>query len=481
MLGRWDSACQRLELDELHRFSNDPVRVGGTLYWDILRLLHEIKQGLAVAARRTKDVAAIGIDTWGVDFALLDANGQLLQNPVHYRDRRTEGMTRAVNDVIPARALYAETGLQTMPQNTLYQLFALQQRQPELLRRAAKLLFLPDFLGYCLTGQMATELSIARTSQLLNVQSLEWSEELFKKLRLPHGLFAPLAQSGTALGALLPEVQEETGLGPVPVISVCGHDTQSAVCAVPSPSEDVPFAFLSSGTWSLLGTELQVPLVNDQSFRRNITNEGGMQKTRFLKNITGLWLLQESRRHWNRQGESYSFADLERLAQAAEPCARFINPDDPAFAQPGDLPARVAAFLARTGQPAAKDPGAVTRCIYDSLALKYRMVLENLQACTGVRYPCLHVIGGGVRDELLCQRTADACGIPVVAGPVEATVLGNIAVQMIARGALAGLAQARQVVAESYGVKTYSPHENLDAAYARFCGILSETEQHNET
>jgi len=449
MLGRWDGHA--LGLEELHRFPNDAVHVNGTLHWDILRLLHEIKQGLTKAAQH--EITAIGIDTWGVDFGLLDRRGRLLENPVHYRDGRTQGVAEEVDKRIPPEELYAETGLQRMPFNTIYQLYALKLRRPEALENAGRLLFLPDLLGYFLTGEMAAERSIARTSQLLNIHSGEWSQRIFDTLELPRGLFGEIVPSGTALGTLLPEIQEETGLGPVPVISVCGHDTQSAVCAAPAAGEE--FAFLSSGTWSLFGTELDRPIVNETSFAMNMTNEGGFSKTRFLKNITGLWLIQESRRHWARHGGNYSYADLERLALEAPAFARFIDPDDPAFAAPGNVPERIREYCTKTGQPPPASVGETVRCIYESLAMKYRATLEKLETCTNRRYPCLHVIGGGVKDGLLCKMTANACGIPVLAGPAEATVLGNVAAQMIAQGEIKGLKEAREVVRGSVEVKEY--------------------------
>jgi len=451
MLGRWDG--HTLALEELHRFPNEAVRLLGTLHWDILRLLHEIKQGLSKAAQY--DITAIGIDTWGVDFGLLDHRGRLLENPVHYRDSRTEGIAEKVDKLLPPAELYAETGLQRMPFNTIYQLYSLSLHRPVLLERALRLLFLPDLLGYFLTGVKATERSIARTSQLLNVHTGEWSQRIFDSLELPRELFGEIVPSGTMLGALLPEIQEETGLGAVPVISVCGHDTQSAVCAVPAGADD--FAFLSSGTWSLFGTELDRPIVNDTSFALNMTNEGGFDKTRFLKNITGLWLIQESRKHWNRQGNSYSYADLERLALAAPAFARFIDPDNPAFIASGIVPEE-------------HSVGATVRCIYESLAMKYRATLEKLEACTGRRYACLHVMGGGVKDGLLCKMTANACGVPVLAGPAEATVLGNVLAQMIAQGEVAGLREAREVVRGSVEVKEYEPEdvEEWVEAYERF-------------
>ena len=474
MLGRWDGKA--LDLQELHRFSNDAVRVCGTLYWDILRLVHEIKQGLAKASEYDA-IAAIGIDTWGVDFGLLDKNGRLLENPVHYRDSRTDGVAEQADKLIPPRELYEETGLQRLPFNTIYQLYALKTQRPELLEQAKNLLFLPDLLGYFLTGKMTTEMSIARTSQLLNVHTGNWSSRIFESLDLPKELFGEIVPSGMPLGMLLPEIQEETGLGSVPVISVCGHDTQSAVCAVPAESED--FAFISSGTWSLFGTELDKPIVNGTSYATNITNEGGFEKIRFLKNITGLWLIQESRRFWNRRGNNYSYGDLERLSCEAPAFARFIDPDDPAFIAHGNVPGRIREYCVKTGQSPPETVGETVRCIYESLAIKYRATLEKLEACTGNRYARLHVMGGGVKDGLLCKMTANACGIPVLAGPAEATVLGNILVQMIAQGEVDGLKEARQVVRESVELKEYAPEDKgkWDEAYERFVTITNATKE----
>ncbi|MCL2494305.1 MAG: rhamnulokinase [Oscillospiraceae bacterium] len=474
MLGRWDGHA--ITLDELHRFSNDAVRVNGTLYWDILRLLHEIKTGLAKASQH--EITAIGIDTWGVDFGLLDRRGLLLENPIHYRDSRTNGVIEEVDKLLTPRALYDETGLQRLPFNTIYQLYALKSQRPEVLDQAKSLLMLPDLLGYFLTGAMATESSIARTTQLLNVHTGDWSSLIFDKLGLPRELFGEIVPSGTVLGTLLPEIQDETGLGPVPVISVCGHDTGSAVCAVPAAQDDFAkanlygseFAFISSGTWSLFGTELDRPIVNDKSFSYSITNESGFGKTRFLKNITGLWLIQESRRHWNRHSYSYSYADLERLALEAPPFARFIDPDDPAFIAHGNVPERISAYCTKTGQTPPGSVGETVRCIYESLAMKYRATLEKLELCTGKRYNALHVMGGGVKDGLLCKMTARACGIPVLAGPAEATVLGNLLAQMIAQGEVADLRQAREVVRGSFDLDVYGVDdgEAWREAYWRF-------------
>ena len=466
MLGRFDG--RHIRLEELHRFANEPVSVNGTLHWDILRLLHEIKQGLRAAARLGEELHGIGIDTWGVDFGLLDGQGRLMENPVHYRDKRNRGMIEEAAKLMPLDELYDATGIQFMEFNTIFQLLAIKQQQPALLERAERLLFLPDLLGYFLTGKMATEYSIASTSQLLDIRTGDWSDDIMARLGLPRRIFGEITPPGTTLGTLLPDIQEECGLGAVPVISVCGHDTQSAITAVPCPEGD--FAFISSGTWSLFGTELEKPLVSETTRRLNITNEGGCDgRIGFLKNITGLWLIQESRRHWlghpasavfhegDERTSSFSYADLEQLARAAPPSAARFDPDDPIFIPPGDMPARVQECCRKAGLPVPQSVGEILRCIYVSLAEKYRETLHKIQACTGKAYGSLHIIGGGVRDTLLCQMTADACGIPVKAGPVEATVLGNLAVQLLAAGEFEGLAQARGAIAEDGICAEYAP------------------------
>jgi rhamnulokinase/L-fuculokinase len=466
MLGRWDGA--RLELEELHRFANEPVCLGGTLHWDILRLLHEIKQGLRAAARLGVEIHSIGIDTWGVDFGLLDGQGRLMENPVHYRDASYRGMIEQAAQHIPLDELYDVTGIQFLEFNTVFQLLAFKQQRRAFLERAAQLLFLPDLLGYFLTGQMATEYSNATTSQLLDVRKRTWSNRILDALGLPKGILGEITPPGTRLGALLPEIQQECGLPAVPVISVCGHDTQSAIAAVPCPSGD--FAFISSGTWSLFGTELRAPLCSETTRRLNIANEGGYDgRIHLLKNITGLWLIQESRRHWLAHPEQalfhseaerttrFTFAELEQLARDAAPSPARVNPDDPAFIPPGEMPAKVQAACRAAGYPVPQTVGEILRCIYTSLAETYRDTLQKISDCTGKTYPELHIIGGGVRDTLLCQMTADACGVPVKAGPVEATVLGNLAVQLLAAGDLDNLEQARQVIATDGICAVYLP------------------------
>ena len=469
IIGSFDNG--KISLQEIHRFSNDPVKVNGTLYWDVLRLLHEIKQGI-VRAKMAGGFDSIGIDTWGVDFGLIDKDGRLLENPVHYRDPRTAGLVEEAFKTIPKEKLYKITGIQFMELNTLFQLISLRRQRPELLERADKMLFMPDLLAYFLTGKMCAEYSIASTSQLIDIENRTWSKELLEAFDIPESLFAPLVQPGTVLGELTDEICEELGVDKVPVISVCGHDTQSAITAVPCPEGD--FAFLSSGTWSLFGTELKTPIVDETSLKINITNEGGIDGTiGLLKNIIGLWLIQESRRQWQREGQDYSYAELEKLALKEEPFKCFIDPDAPEFTPQGNIPRRVQEFCKKTGQYVPQSVGEIMRCIYESLAMKYRLTFEKLCDCTNKDYPVIHVIGGGTKDGLLCQMTANSCDRTVKAGPIEATVMGNVAVQFMSDGTIKDVAHARQAVADSETLKVYNP-ENADEwkqAYPRFVEI----------
>lgn len=447
----------KITLEEVHRFSNDPVSVGGTVYWDVLRLFYEIKQGI-IKAKIAGGFDSIGIDTWGVDFGLIDSEGKLMENPVHYRDARTVGLVDEAFKTMPKEKLYGITGIQFMELNTLFQLISLKKYRPWMLERADKMLFMPDLFGYMLTGKMCAEYSIASTSQLIDLDKRTWSKEILDAFGIKESVFAPLVQPGTVLGELSKEVCEECGVDPVPVISVCGHDTQSAITSV--PCEDGDFAFLSSGTWSLFGTELDKPIVNETSMNINITNEGGFDgSTGFLKNIIGLWLIQESRRQWNREGKEYSYADLEKLALAAEPFKCFIDPDAPEFVPHGNIPERVREFCRKTGQYVPETVGEIMRCIYESLAMKYRLTFEKLRECTERDYPVIHVIGGGTKDGLLCQMTANSCDRTVKAGPIEATVMGNVAVQLMSDGSVKNIGQARKIVADSSELKTFEPKD----------------------
>lgn len=462
----------KITLEEVHRFSNDPVSVGGTVYWDVLRLFYEIKQGI-IKAKIAGGFDSIGIDTWGVDFGLIDSEGKLMENPVHYRDARTVGLVDEAFKTMPKEKLYGITGIQFMELNTLFQLISLKKYRPWMLERADKMLFMPDLFGYMLTGKMCAEYSIASTSQLIDLDKRTWSKEILDAFGIKESVFAPLVQPGTVLGELSKEICEECGVDPVPVISVCGHDTQSAITSV--PFEDGDFAFLSSGTWSLFGTELDKPIVNETSMNINITNEGGFDgSTGFLKNIIGLWLIQESCRQWKREGKEYSYADLEKLALAAEPFKCFIDPDAPEFVPHGNIPERVREFCRKTGQFVPETVGEIMRCIYESLAMKYRLTFEKLRECTERDYPVIHVIGGGTKDGLLCQMTANSCDRTVKAGPIEATVMGNVAVQLMSDGSVKNIGQARKIVADSSELKTFEPKDTdkWAGAYEDFLKVV---------
>lgn len=462
----------KITLEEVHRFSNDPVSVGGTVYWDVLRLFYEIKQGI-IKAKIAGGFDSIGIDTWGVDFGLIDSEGKLMENPVHYRDARTVGLVDEAFKTMPKEKLYGITGIQFMELNTLFQLISLKKYRPWMLERADKMLFMPDLFGYMLTGKMCAEYSIASTSQLIDLDKKTWSKEILDAFGIKESVFAPLVQPGTVLGELSKEVCEECGVDLVPVISVCGHDTQSAITSV--PCQDGDFAFLSSGTWSLFGTELDKPIVNETSMNINITNEGGFDgSTGFLKNIIGLWLIQESRRQWKREGKEYSYADLEKLALAAEPFKCFIDPDAPEFVPHGNIPERVREFCRKTGQYVPETVGEIMRCIYESLAMKYRLTFEKLRECTERDYPVIHVIGGGTKDGLLCQMTANSCDRTVKAGPIEATVMGNVAVQLMSDGSVKNIGQARKIVADSSELKTFEPKDTdkWAGAYEDFLKVV---------
>ena len=474
--GAFDGA--RISLEEVHRFSNGPVNVMGRLHWDVLRLWSDIQAGLAKAAQRYGDrVAGIGLDTWGVDFGLLDANDELLGNPYHYRDSRTDGMMERAFEKVSREAIFDATGIQFMQLNTLFQLVAMVEAQSPVLDVAQTLLMMPDLLNFWLTGRKANEFSDATTSQCYDPRAGTWAYGILEKLGIPTRIFRDgdkdrIVPPGTVLGTLLPSVMEETGLCAVPVIAPATHDTGSAVAAVPMDPENA--IYLSSGTWSLMGVESKVPIINAEMLAYNLTNEGGVDGTfRLLKNIMGLWLVQECRREWQRAGEDHDYGEMVEMAADARPFGPLIYPGDDRFLAPGDMSTRIQAFCRETGQAIPETKGAVLRCALESLALEYRWVAEKLDALTGKRLGTIHIIGGGSKNELLDQFAADATGRTVVTGPIEATALGNVLVQAIALGHIGSVAEGRDVVARSFELKTFAPRDTAawDAAYRRYLGI----------
>ncbi len=471
MLGRFDG--RRIALEEIHRFENGPVRILDRLHWDAPRLLQEIKIGLAGCAAEGITLDGVGIDTWGVDFGLLSAAGELLDLPCHYRDARTRGLLAEAFERVPREEIYARTGIQFMELNTLYQLLALRLGPSRLLDAAETLLLMPDLLNYWLTGQRRSEYTIASTSQLLEARTGTWDRDLLDRLGIPARIMPPIADPATPVGALHRSVLDETGLKPTTVIAPAGHDTACAVAAVPGTGD---WAYISSGTWSLVGVELERPMATADALAANFTNEGGVAGTiRFLSNVAGLWLVQECRRIWAGRGESHSFRELADMAAAAPPRVSFVDPDWPLFAEPGDMPSRIRERCAATRQPVPQSKGAVIRCVLESLALKYDRVLRSAERLTGRPIGVLHVVGGGVNNRLLCQLTADATGKPVVAGPSEATAIGNVMVQALAMGRVGSLAEIRQVVARSTRLARYEPRASTewDEARRRFDAVLT--------
>jgi len=456
ILGRYNSGL--LELKDVSRFANSPVSQPGSLRWDVLRLWSEIRKTLDRPP--VPKLASIAFDAWGVDYALIGENGQLLENPYHYRDRRTDGMVEAVGRIIPRARLYSKTGIQFMPINTLYQIFAASRLTPRLLDAADALITIPDLFNYWLTGNLGAEYTNATTTQFMNAGTRSWATDIFEELGLPSRLLPQIFEPGTIIGC--------AGDG-TPVVTPASHDTGSAVAAIATEGKA---AFLSSGTWSLLGTEVSAPVMTARALELNFTNEGGVcGTTRLLKNIAGLWLLQSCRRCWLDEGREYSYDEL--LAAAKSETRHFtslVDPDHGSFLNPVSMVSAIRDFCRNTGQEAPATPGACTRTILESLAFKYRLVLESLEELTGHRLEEIRIIGGGSKNRLLNEFTANATGRPVIAGPVEATALGNIAMQMLATGAVSSLAEARAVVERSFPTERFESQDTdiWDRHYPRF-------------
>ncbi len=448
---------EKLSLEIAHRFSNTPTRVGGTFYWDILRLWSDISDGLSKIAPMG-ELFGIGVDTWGVDFGLLDKDDQLLGNPVHYRDARNDGMIDYAATTVPQSEIYQRTGLQFLPFNTLFQLLALKKAESAQLEAAKTLLFIPDLLHFWLCGAKKSEYSIASTSQMLDARTRSWDLELLNRFGLATGILSEIVAPGTILGEVRADVAARLGLkSKTPVIAPGAHDTASAIVAVPWQSGQNS-AYLSSGTWSLMGLELDTPLISPQSEALGFTNEGGANGTiRFLKNIAGLWLVQECKRAFARDGLDFSYAEMTILAAQAGDNGPCVEPDDARFAAPLSMPDAIRNYCRETGQNSPETPGEMVRCCLDSLALKYRWTFEKLAMLRGQTLDKLHIVGGGTQNELLCQLTADCLGVEVVCGPVEATAAGNILVQAMARGEVGNLNEIRAIVRASFELKTYAP------------------------
>jgi rhamnulokinase len=467
MLGRID---ERLTLDEVHRFSNGAVRVANHIHWDVLRLWAEIQNGLRIAAEVGRgSLAGIGLDTWGVDFGLLDAADHLIGNPYHYRDARTNGMIEAASKIVPLEEIYNQTGIQFMQLNTLFQLFAMRQENDPALQSARTFLTMPDLFNFWLTGRKVNEFTNATTTQCYNPREKRWAAELLAALNVPQHIFGQIVPPGTVLEKLRTSVAEDASCERIPVIAVGSHDTASAVAAVPAEGND--FIYISSGTWSLIGIESNEPIINASSLKYNLTNEGGVYNTiRFLKNIMGMWLLQECRRQWAKAGKNYTYDELTNLAAEAPARKSFIFVGDDRFLAPGDMVERIQSFCRETNQPVPQTHAEVVRCILESLALEYRWSTEKLRELSGKSLPVIHIIGGGSRNGLLNQFTADATGCQVIAGPIEATAIGTILLQAIALGHLSSLAEGRALVRRSFDVTSYEPQDSSvwDEAYSRY-------------
>jgi rhamnulokinase len=442
-----------LTTEEVHRFPNNPVESGGSLHWDVARLWFEMRK--ALSGLQNRELAGIGVDAWGVDYALLGERGELLQNPYHYRDRRTEGVMEEVFRRVPKEEIYRVTGIQFMPINTLYQLYAAKRDTPTIVAAAKQLVTIPDLFHFWLTGNAVCEFTNATTTQMVDPIRRTWAIDLMQRLELPAALPAPIIEPGSIIGTLLPDIAQNTALSGTPVIAPACHDTGSAIAAI-SARDDT--AFLSSGTWSLVGTELDRPVITPEALRLNFTNEGGVNgTTRLLKNVMGLWMLQGCRHSWLVQGHSYDYRNLMDMTSREPSFSHFVDPDDELFLRAKDMPAAIAEFCRKTHQPAPASPGAYVRCVLESLALKYRLVLRSLEQLTNKRIEQIRLIGGGSKNRLLNQFTADATGRRVLAGPAEATALGNIAIQILAMGGASSLQEVRAIVDRSFPTEVFEP------------------------
>ncbi len=457
VLGRFDG--KRFDLAEIHRFANGPVRVIDALHWDALGLFEEMKRALTdVGRQRNETLAGVAVDTWGVDLALIGPDNVLLGNPYHYRDPRFEGMLGRTFERVSREEIFEITGLQFIQFNTLFQLVRMVDEAHPALPLARRMLHMPDLFAWLMTGRDVSEYTIASTSQMLDARTRRWSEPLLKRLGIPTAMLPEILEPGTVIGPMLGWLADETGLTDVPVIASASHDTGSAVASVPAQPDRDDWCYISSGTWSLMGVELDTPRITPSVLEHNFTNEGGVAGTiRFLKNIAGLYLVQQCRAAWQLAGEDLDYDEITELAGAAEPFTALINPDDSAFLGIGQMPERIADYCKRTGQTPPDNKGALIRCILESLALRYRWVLDRLEELTDREIRTIHIVGGGTQNRLLSQLTADASGRTVVAGPVEATALGNVMMQAIATGQLSSVDAGRQAIRDSFELETFTP------------------------
>lgn len=462
ILGAFDG--KRIELTEVHRFSNDPNFENGELRWNAEKLFEEIKTGIKKASE-ISDFDSIAIDTWGVDYGIINKDGGLAENPFNYRDSRTDSILEKAFDIIPEKELYAMTGIQIMNFNTLFQLLCVEDKSS-----IDKILLMPDLFNYMLTGKKYCESTNCSTTQMFDQKTRDWNWEVIDRFGYPRDIFPKVIPAGTVVGMMKEELAAELGIAPKEVIAVASHDTASAVAAVPSREKD--FIFISCGTWSLFGTVTDAPVISEKSNKYNITNEYGFGgKTRFLRNIIGLWLIQETRRQFKRDGKDYSYADMEEMALKSEAFKYFIDPDDQMFVAPGDMPKRICEYCEKTGQGTPKTDGEVIRCIYESIALKYKNSFDKIADCTGKQYKTINMVGGGTKDKLLCRMTANSTGAKVIAGPIEATALGNIAVQLYAKGEITDITE---VIVNSSEIKEYLPEDEAvwNEAYKKFLSII---------
>lgn len=468
---------QRLSLEEVNRFENGPIQADDRMYWDVLGLWRETQRGLRKAAARYGDrIRSIGVDTWGVDYCLLGPGDEFMGNPYNYRDPRTTGGIDRATELVSRAEIFEETGLQFMELNTLYQLLATKATNPALLDSTQSFLMIPDLFHWLLTGEKANEATNASTTQLFNPRTRNWSDRLLNGFGLPTKIFGTIVPPGTRLGSVRKSLAKDTGLAGTDVVLPGTHDTASAVMAVPNTSsaKGIDWCYISSGTWSLMGVESPSPIINDKCQEYNFTNEGGVaETTRVLKNIGGLWLIQECRRIWAMSGVTYEWDSLINLAEQEPQLVSFVNPDAGEFVSPSDMPAQIQRFCERTGQPVPSSHGAIVRAALEGLALRYRTVLGRLEDLTGSRLQTIHIVGGGAQNRPLCQMTADACNRRVIAGPVEATAIGNVMMQAVAAQSVASIHEAREIISQSFSVETFEPQNPLpwDAAFARYSAI----------